>query len=303
MAFFIQFRLCQGFREREYIEMNNPIQSEYQELICLALQEDIGRGDITSAATIDPAHESKAVILCKQDGILAGMNIATLVFKTVDADLQISPRHQDKDPLRAGETVMSIKGRTLSILQGERVALNFLCHLSGVATLTARFVRQVQGLPVKIIDTRKTIPLWRDLQKQAVLAGGGYNHRMGLYDMFLIKENHIRAAGSISRAVAGARHYMKQHGISADIEIETTNIDEIREALGCKVKRIMLDNMTIAEMAEAVKLINRQAEVEASGGVNLDNVRAIAATGVNFISIGALTHSARALDLSLLIEE
>jgi nicotinate-nucleotide pyrophosphorylase (carboxylating) len=158
-------------------------------------------------------------------------------------------------------------------------------------------------LRVKIIDTRKTMPLWRNLQKQAVLAGGGHNHRMGLYDMVLIKENHIRAARGISRAVAQVRIYQQQKGITADIEVETTNIDEVREALSCKVDRIMLDNMTIPEMTEVVKLINRQVEVEASGGVNLENVRAIAATGIDFISVGALTHSAPVLDLSLLIEE
>jgi nicotinate-nucleotide pyrophosphorylase (carboxylating) len=287
----------------QYIEMKNPIQFEYQELISRALREDVGSGDITSAATIDRGQISQAVILCKQDGILAGVQVAIQVFRTVDADLQVIPRHKDKDPLKAGESILGLKGRTLSILQGERVALNFLSHLSGIATLTNKFVEQVKGLPVKITDTRKTIPLWRNLQKQAVLAGGGYNHRMGLYDMVLIKENHIRAAKGICRAVAQARDYLQQRNLTADIEVETTNIDEVHEALTCRVNRIMLDNMTIPEMAEAVKLINRQVEVEASGGVNLDNVRAIAETGVTYISIGALTHSVQALDFSLLIEE
>ncbi len=282
--------------------MNDPIQSEYQELISRALKEDIGSGDITSAATVDHQHNSQATIICKQTGILAGTQVAIQVFRTVDTELQITLRHKDKDRLKAGESIMSLKGRTISILQGERVALNFLSHLSGIATLTNKFVQQVKGLHVKITDTRKTIPLWRKLQKQAVLVGGGHNHRMGLYDMVLIKENHIRAAKGISQAVAQVRIYMQQNGITADIEVETTNIDEVHEALSCKVDRIMLDNMTIPEMAEAVKLINRQVEVEASGGVNLENVRAIAATGVNFISIGALTHSAPALDVSLLIE-
>ena len=283
--------------------MNELIQSEYQELISRALKEDIGRGDITSAATIDPGQISQADIICKQAGVLAGLQVALQVFKTVDADLQVTPRHKDKDRLKAGECIMSLKGRTVSILQGERVALNFLSHLSGIATLTDKFVQQVKGLHVKIVDTRKTMPLWRNLQKQAVLAGGGHNHRMGLYDMVLIKENHIRAAGGISRAVTQARTYLQQKGITAEIEVETTNTDEVHEALSCKVDRIMLDNMTIAEMAEAVKLINRQVAVEASGGVNLENVRAIAATGVDFISVGALTHSAPVLDLSLLIGE
>jgi nicotinate-nucleotide pyrophosphorylase (carboxylating) len=283
--------------------MNDPIQSEYQELISRALSEDIGTGDLTSAAVIGKEHLSRAVIVCKQDGILAGSRIAAQTFRIVDPELQISLGRQDKDRLQNGESIMRLNGRTVSILQAERVALNFLGHLSGIATLTHKYVQQVKGLRVKIIDTRKTIPLWRTLQKQAVLAGGGYNHRMGLYDMVLIKENHILAAGSITRAVTRARAYLQQKGIKAAIEVETTDLEEVHEALACQVDRIMLDNMTIPEMVEAVKLINRQVEVEASGGVNLDNVRTVAETGVDLISIGTLTHSVIALDFSLLLEE
>jgi len=283
--------------------MNDPIQSEYQELISRALSEDIGQGDITSTAIIDPAHVSRAVILCKQDGILAGSQITVQTFRTVDADMQIDLRRQDKDRLKNGESVMRLEGRTVSILKAERVALNFLGHLSGIATKTHKYVQQVKGLRVKIIDTRKTIPLWRNLQKQAVLAGGGFNHRMGLYDMVLIKENHILAAGGITGAVKQARIYLQRQGLTVPLEVETTDLDEVHEALTCQVDRIMLDNMSIPEMSEAVKLINRQVEVEASGGISLDNVRAVAETGVDFISIGALTHSVRALDFSLLVQE
>jgi len=283
--------------------MISPIQFEYQELIASALQEDIGPGDITGEAIIDPRHSSQASIVSKQEGILAGTQPAVQVFKTADQQLQITLLHHDKDRLKAGEAIIRIKGFTVSILKAERVALNFLAHLSGIATLTDKFFQKVKGIPVKIIDTRKTTPLWRNLEKQAVLAGGGHNHRMGLYDMVLIKENHIQVAGNITQAVTRVHAYLQEKAITASIEVETTTIDEVHEALACKVDRIMLDNMTITEMAEAVKLINRQVKVEASGGVHLDNVRAIAETGVDYISVGALTHSAVAFDFSLLIGE
>jgi nicotinate-nucleotide pyrophosphorylase (carboxylating) len=283
--------------------MSSSIQSEYQKLIEAALDEDIGSGDITSEAILDPHQSIQATIKSKQAGILAGIQVASQVFKIADPKLQITKLHHDKDRLMAGEAILRIHGSARSVLKAERVSLNSLAHLSGIATLTDKFVQRIQGLPVKIIDTRKTTPLWRKLEKQAVLAGGGHNHRMGLYDMILIKENHIQAAGSIAQAVARVTAHLLEKNVTIPIEVETTTLDEVHEALTCKVDRIMLDNMTISEMAEAVRLINRQVKVEASGGVHLENVRAIAETGVDYISIGALTHSAPAFDFSLLIGE
>jgi nicotinate-nucleotide pyrophosphorylase (carboxylating) len=243
-----------------------------------------------------------ARVVCKQHGILAGLNIVEYTFKAVDAMNQIKLDHKDGDWIESGETVILVSGKIASILEGERVALNFLSHLSGIATLTYQYVQEVKGLMVKITDTRKTTPLLRSLEKDAVRIGGGYNHRMGLYDMVLIKENHIQAAGGIKRAIEQTYQYLSSMNIEANVEIETTNIDEVHEALTCNIDRVMLDNMTIEEIKEAVALINKQVEVEVSGGVNLENVRQIALCGVDYISVGALTHSAPAFDFSLLLD-
>jgi nicotinate-nucleotide pyrophosphorylase (carboxylating) len=274
-----------------------------EEIIQLALAEDIGSGDITTGATVPAGESAHARIVSKQSGVLAGSQIAEMVFEQVDPQLRINFNYRDGDRLDKGMTVVNISGPVAAILKGERVALNFLAHLSGVATMTAQFVAAVAGTSARIVDTRKTTPLIRAFEKEAVRAGGGANHRIGLYDMVLIKENHIRAAGSITKAVQQTRKYMATTGISVKVEVETTNIDEVHEALAVSVDRIMLDNMTVDEMREAVSLINKQAEVEASGGVNLQTVRAIAETGVDLISVGALTHSVPAFDFSLLLGE
>ena len=274
-----------------------------RKIIEQALAEDIGSGDITTDSIVSEYSFGQARIISKQNGILSGIYICEHVFKTVDENLEIKIDHKDGDSLQSGETVMVINGKTGSILKAERVALNFLAHLSGVATFTNRFVNKLGTTKTKIIDTRKTTPLLRVLEKEAVVHGGGANHRMGLYDMVLIKENHIRAAGGIRRAVEQTNRFLSEMKIDAKIEVETTNLDEVHEALTCEIDRIMLDNMTIDQMKEAVGLINHQVEVEASGGIGLEQVNDIASTGVDFISVGAITHSAPAFDFSLLLEE
>lgn len=274
----------------------------WQLLVRQALEEDLGTGDITTAATVDETVAGTGRIICKQNGMLSGSRVAEYVFGQVDKDLVVRQKFSDGAELVKGETVMEIEGKLSSVLQAERVALNFMAHLSGVATMTAEFVGLISGTGAKIIDTRKTTPLLRAMEKQAVLDGGGYNHRMGLYDMVLIKENHIRAAGSIRKAVEQTRRFLASTGIKCAIEVETRNLDEVKEALTTRIDRIMLDNMSLSEMSQAVRLIDHKTEVEASGGVTRATVRQIAETGVDYISVGALTHSTPAFDFSLLLD-
>jgi len=274
--------------------------SRISRLVELALMEDIGLGDLTSDATIGEMDIAACDILCKEDGILAGIDVAALVFRYCDLSITLAPHHIDGSPVSRGEVVATVDGNARAILRGERTALNFLQRMSGIATLTHRFVDAVSGTRAKITDTRKTVPGLRVLDKMAVRYGGGVNHRFGLDDMILIKDNHIAAAGGITEAVQRCRAHLEAGGVTAPIEVETRSLDDVREALRCAgVKRIMLDNFLPDQMREAVDLIDHRAEVEASGGITLDNVRAVAQTGVDFISVGALTHSAKALDLSL----
>ncbi len=277
----------------------NPI----EELFKKALAEDIGQGDITTLATIEDNCQGRAIIISKQDGVLAGIKAAEKIFFLVDEDLDINTFHQEGDLIGPGEKIITISGRISSILTAERTALNFLAHLSGIATLTSRFVDKVKPLNAKITDTRKTTPLLRQLEKEAVKSGGGANHRMGLFDMILIKENHIEGAGSIREAIMRSKEFVKRKNLHVPIEVETTTLDEVREAVSCGADRIMLDNMGLDEMRKAVGIVAGRAEVEASGGVSLESVEAIAETGVDFISIGALTHSAPAFDFSLLLKK
>ncbi len=274
-----------------------------EDIIRWALVEDIESGDITTQATVVGQQNITARIISKQKGVIAGIKIAEHVFKQVDNTLKIKLDYSDGDFVEPNETIVVIEGNTAAILRAERVALNFLGHLSGVATATADYVALVNGTSAKITDTRKTTPLLRALEKEAVLAGGGVNHRMGLYDMILIKENHVRASGGIRNAVSQTRRFISEMDLDVAVEVETRNLDEVREALTTDITRIMLDNMTIAEIKEAVELINHQVEVEASGGVSRETVREIALCGVDFISVGALTHSAPAFDFSLLLDE
>lgn len=268
-------------------------------IISNALREDIHTGDVTTRSVILGPNQCKARLIAKDEFVLAGVEIAARVFAMLDPKAVFAAYRSDGDRCYRGDIVAEITGLDCIILQGERVALNLLQRMSGIATLTSRYVDAVAGTGAKIVDTRKTTPGLRVLEKYAVTVGGGGNHRAGLYDAVLIKENHIAAAGGITAAVTRSRsaipHTMK-------IEVETENLAEVAEAVACGADIIMLDNMTPAMMREAVQLIAEKALVEASGGVNLNTVRGIAETGVNLISVGALTHSAPAVDISLLLE-
>ncbi len=267
-------------------------------LLALALEEDLGPGDVTSEATIHPESMSVAMVLAKQDLILAGLDIARAVFNCLDSKIQFTAVVMDGNTMNAGTEIAKLSGNTRALLAGERIALNLLQHLSGIATLTAAYIEKVKGLKTEVLDTRKTLPGLRQLEKYAVRVGGGRNHRFGLYDGVLIKDNHIKASGSITNAVASARksahHLLK-------IEVETKTLDEVREALAVQADIIMLDNMSIDMMHKAVKLIAGKALTEASGNITLETIRAVAETGVDFISSGRLTHSAPAVDISMKI--
>lgn len=266
------------------------------EIISLALAEDIGTGDITTTYLDLDATHSSAYMIAKADGIIAGSDIARKVFKTVDPELKITLYRKDGDRVQSKDEIMKIEGKASSILQGERVALNFIQRMSGIATKTNELVDLIQGSNARLLDTRKTTPLLRELEKYAVRIGGGFNHRFGLYDMILLKENHIRAAGGITEAVRRVR----LHNTSYKIECEVTTPEELDEAVKAGVDRVMLDNMSIPKMKAAARKYAKKVELEASGGVTEKTIAAIAATGVHFISVGALTHSYKSLDISLL---
>jgi nicotinate-nucleotide pyrophosphorylase (carboxylating) len=264
-------------------------------LVRMAIAEDIRTGDVTSRSILPRGQRNRAEIIAKAEGVMVGVPVAGLVFSRVDASIQFDHDLDDGAPVHPGDRIAHLEGPAVGVLSAERIALNFLQHLSGVATLTAAYVRAVAGTRAVILDTRKTIPGYRAMEKYAVRLGGGQNHRMGLYDMALIKDNHIAAAGSIAMAVKRVR--AADPGV--DVEVEVTTLDQLREALVLAVDRIMLDNMDMDTMREAVRITAGRVGLEVSGGVNLQTVSAIAALGVNFISIGALTHSAPALDISM----
>ena len=271
-------------------------------IIIAALNEDIGSGDITSKATIPENVLGKGNLLIKDEGIIAGIDVAEHVFKTVDNGLIFLKYHEDGDKVKNGDIAATIEGSASSILTAERTALNFMQRMSGIATMAWQFKDKVKHTKAKIIDTRKTVPGLRIVDKIAVKIGGCENHRMGLYDMFLIKDNHIAVAGSISKAIERCREYKKLNSINSLIEVETTNLLEVTEALKSGADIIMLDNFELGEMIKAVNLIKGKCKVEASGGVNIHTVKEIAETGVDFISVGALTHSVKSLDISLEVE-
>ena len=264
-----------------------------------ALREDIHTGDITTLAVVPERRAARARLIAKESMVLAGIDVAARVFSVLDPAVRFESRFADGARLEAGALIAEMAGDSALLLQGERVALNLLQRMCGTATLTARYVEAVTGTKARIVDTRKTTPGLRVLEKYAVRVGGGINHRTGLYDGVLIKENHIAAAGGITEAVRRARAYIPH---TMKIEVETENLAEVAEALEAGADIIMLDNMGLAAMEEAIGLIAGRALVEASGGVNLETVRGIAGTGVDIISIGALTHSARAMDISMLLE-
>jgi nicotinate-nucleotide pyrophosphorylase (carboxylating) len=263
------------------------------QLIKAALAEDIGSGDVTSALLIPEKQAATAHLVARCTGILAGIKICGQVFRTLDRRIRFEPFYLDSSRFRAGAVLAAVTGPARSILAAERTALNFLMHLSGIATLTAKFVSRVKGTRAVILDTRKTLPGWRQLEKYAVLCGGGKNHRRGLYDMILIKDNHLTLVGSVAEALARCQPSR------LPVEIEVKTIDELRAALAAGAKRIMLDNMTVPQLRRAVQITAGKAKLEASGGVSLKNVQAIARSGVDYIAIGALTHSAPAVDISL----
>jgi nicotinate-nucleotide pyrophosphorylase (carboxylating) len=269
------------------------------ELIKLALKEDIGSGDITTDAIVLPDLEGIGDVIAKDDFIVAGLDVARNVFDHLDPQVLFSSTFKDGDRVKNGRIVFSVQGKLASILKAERTALNFIQRLSGIATLTRTYVDRLKGSNVRIVDTRKTTPGWRGIEKYAVKIGGGYNHRMGLYDGVLIKDNHIAACGGIRTAVDTAR---KQIHHLVKIEVEVTDMVELAEALSAGADVIMLDNMTPDQIRQAVKKINSTALVEVSGGVNLDNLHRLAEAGVDFISVGALTHSAKSVDMSMKIQ-
>lgn len=267
-------------------------------IIEFALNEDIGTGDATTLYTIDSALQLKAGLKAKAEGVLAGTEVFKRTFRNLDEQVEVKFNKTDGDKVAAGDVVAEISGSGRAILSGERTALNFLQRMSGIATATNRLVEAVKGTKVVILDTRKTAPGLRILDKWAVEIGGGENHRFGLFDMVLIKENHIAAAGGIAKAVRLVRGKDKE---KLAIEVEVKNLAELRQAVELNVDRVMLDNMSPAEMKEAVAFVNGRVPLEASGNVTLENVRAIAESGVDYISVGSLTHSVQALDMSLLI--
>jgi nicotinate-nucleotide pyrophosphorylase (carboxylating) len=272
---------------------------EIKSVIDYSLKEDIGNGDITTNSLIPIDLQTKATMVAKSTGVIAGLAIAEYVFRTLSADITWKTFVNDGDKVSKGDLILEISGSYRALLTGERVALNFLQRMSGIATMTANYVDTLKDYKTKILDTRKTVPGLRLLDKYAVMRGGGTNHRIGLYDMVLIKDNHIKIAGGITKAVTQIKKNLPG-GIK--IEVETTTIEEVKEALAIGVDIIMLDNMSNNTMADCVKIINGRAKVEASGNMTIERLKEVAATGVDFISIGALTHSVAAFDISMNIE-
>ena len=265
-------------------------------IIECALEEDLGAGDITTSATVDPSTKGEARLLAKEEIILAGIEIFSRVFYRLDPEIAVEYTYHDGDMVPSGREIGTVKGSMGGILSGERTALNFLQHLSGIATLTRLYVEKTNPAKVRIVDTRKTTPGLRVLEKYAVRIGGGFNHRFGLFDGILIKDNHIVAAGSISKAVEkiseNAPHTLR-------IEVEVEDVDGLEEAINAGADAVLLDNMSLGEMRNAVSIAGGRVILEASGGVTLESIEEIAKTGVDMISVGALTHSARSVDISL----
>jgi len=278
-------------------EVDAALRAVARKLVRRALAEDVGQGDITTMCTVPAGLQGEAVIIAKASGVIAGQFVAAMTFREVDAGVTYKELVPDGAAVTPGTKVAEIAGSVASILVAERTALNFLGRLSGIASLTARFAAEVAGTRTRILDTRKTTPGLRALEKYAVRCGGGHNHRFGLFDMFLIKENHIRACGSLAEAVRRCKQARGRRHLK--IEAEATTREEVLEALAAGVDRIMLDNMSPTEIAECVRLVAGKVELEASGNISLQNVAEVARAGVDYVSVGALTHSAPVLDLSL----
>jgi nicotinate-nucleotide pyrophosphorylase (carboxylating) len=288
-----------AFAIKQMLFLYIEVKMRLDDLILLALEEDLGNGDITTGYLDLERTNTVAWMIAKAEGMVAGVDIAIRVFKLLDSELKVTVYRKDGDLVKPKEEILRVEGNPSSILKAERTALNFLQRLSGIATKTHSLVRLIADTDVKILDTRKTTPLLRRLEKYAVRVGGGYNHRTGLYDMILLKENHIRAARGITEAVRRVR----LHNTTYKIEVEVTNLKELDEAVKARADRVMLDNMDVKDIKKAVKKYKGKVELEVSGGINETNIRQYAETGVDYISIGALTHSVKALDHSLLFKE
>ncbi len=276
------------------------ITSEYlDQFINQAFKEDIGDGDHSTLSTIGEEQMGSAQLLFKEEGVAAGLFLAKEIFHRFDPEIEIDFKLKDGDNVKVGDVGMIVNGKIRTILSAERIVLNCLQRLSGIATKTNQLIKLVEGTGVQLLDTRKTTPGWRALEKWAVETGGGKNHRFGLFDMIMLKDNHIDYAGGITKAVERVRKYLKEKNKDLRIEVETRNLGEVKEALENKADVIMLDNMAPSEIKEAVKLIGDKSETEASGGIVEETLVEYAQTGVNYISIGALTHSVKSLDISL----
>ena len=271
-----------------------------KEFVRLAIEEDIKEGDHSALACIPNGAIGKAKLLIKEDGIIAGIKIAKQIFKEFDSSIQFEQLIEDGSEVTYGDIAFYIAGNSQKLLGAERLVLNVMQRMSAIATLTKKYVNELNGLKTKVLDTRKTTPLLRFLEKEAVLIGGGHNHRMGLYDMIMLKDNHIDFAGNIEKAIRKTTDYLKSNNLNLKIEVEARNLDEVKEILRVGgIQRIMLDNFSFEDIRTAVQLIEGEAETEASGGITLDSLRNYAECGVDFISVGALTHSVHNMDLSL----
>jgi len=271
-----------------------------EEFLIRAMAEDEGSGDHSSLASVPAGSTGNAVLIAKENGLLAGLSIVAVLFSLTDKTLVVTEFKNDGAPLMSGDKILELKGSVHSILRTERLALNILQRMSGIATVTAEYVEQVRGTGARILDTRKTTPGVRFLEKEAVRIGGGFNHRMGLYDMIMLKDNHIDYAGGIANAITRTRDYLNRCGLNLKIEIEARNLGEVEEIIRTGgVDRIMLDNFSVADTRLAVSLIGRKYETESSGGITLKTIRDYALCGVDYISVGALTHHIRSLDMSL----
>ncbi len=275
------------------------MKTEFDTFILSILKEDIGSGDVTTGAIINSDINAVGKFLVKDNGIIAGLNIIERVFKLYDQEISFTQFSDEGKEVKKGDIVAEVYGRASTILTCERTALNIFQRMSGIATASNKYFQLIKHTKAKILDTRKTVPGLRMLDKLAVKIGGADNHRFGLYDMFLIKDNHLEVAGSITKAITACKDFNKKNNQNLKIEVEVTNLDQLKEALLNEVDIIMLDNFTVELLREAVKITNGKCKLEASGGINYETVKQIAETGVDYISVGALTHSVKALDISL----
>lgn len=280
--------------------MDPEFKNKLREFVQLALREDVGEGDHTSLSSLPIDKVGEAKLLVKEDGVIAGVKVAKYIFSIVDPDLRIELLISDGSAVSVGDIVLTVKGRIHSILKAERIVLNVMQRMAAIATKTAKYVKALEGTNTQVLDTRKTTPLLRFLEKNAVVIGGGVNHRFGLYDMILIKDNHVDYAGGLENAVRNALEYKKSKNIDIPVEVEVRDFDELSALLRCEgVDRVMFDNFSPADVAKAVQLVNGKMITEASGGITLDTIRSYALAGVDYVSVGALTHSVHNMDLSL----